>query len=238
MRVLPRLILALIVFLVAGLTHDAPGAAPSIGTTAIATNRVTGSLGDQLRRLKAGDGVFLDEKIETGVKSKAQLIFKDETVLSIGPKSEVMLTKFVYDPDPNKGKVVVRAVRGAFRFISGSLSKKAYKIETPLATIGIRGTIFDFLLRARSLILWVQQGSVELCLRDGRCTFLKAGTYAITDGRKLTVSRKRATKGSPVFGGGPPNSLLNAFLGSRPPRGPSTPPAAAPPPLPPKPPVD
>ncbi len=63
--------------------------------------------------------MFLDEKIETGAKSKAQLIFKDETVLSIGPKSEVMLTKFVYDPDPNKRKVVVRAVRGAFRFIDG-----------------------------------------------------------------------------------------------------------------------
>ncbi len=216
-------------------------AATEIGTTAISVNRVTGSLEKQLRRLKAGDGVYLDEKIETGAKSKAQLIFKDETALTIGPRSEVMLTKFVYDPDPNKGKVVVRAVKGVFRFISGSLSKTAYKIETPFATLGIRGTIVEGQIRGGWLIVSVYEGGVDLCNRAGRCVFLKAGTYAITDGSKLTGAKKIAVKGK-VVSGDELNPLLALFLGS--PIGllnrsisvPGAPPPPAPPGAPPPPP--
>ena len=188
-------------------------AATEIGTTAIAKNKVTGALEKQVRRLKAGDGVYLNEKIETGAKGKAQLIFKDETTLTIGPGSEITLTTFVYDPDPNKGKVVVRAVKGVFRFITGSLSKKAYKIETPMATMGIRGTIVEAQIRGGWLIVSVYEGGVDLCNRAGRCVFLKAGTYAITDGSKLTEAKKLVLNGEAVFGD-VLDPLLTLFLGS------------------------
>lgn len=188
-------------------------AATEIGTTAIAKNKVTGSLEKQLRRLKAGDGVYLNEMIATGTKGKAQLIFKDETALTIGPRTEVTLTTFVYDPNPNKGKVVVSVVKGVFRFISGSLPKKAYKIKTPMATMGIRGTIIEAQIRGGWLIVSVYEGGVDLCNRKGRCVFLKAGTYAITDGSKLTGAKKLVVNGEAVFGD-VLDPLLTLFLGS------------------------
>lgn len=218
-------------------------AATEIGTTAIAENKVTGSLEKQLRRLKAGDGVHLDEMIATGAKGKAQLIFKDETALTIGPRSEVTLTTFVYDPDPNKGKVVVSAAKGVFRFITGSLSKKAYKIETPMATMGIRGTIVEAQIRGGWLIVSVYEGGVDLCNRGGRCVFLKAGTYAITDGSKLTGAKKLVVNGEAVFGDvldpllalflGSPVGLLNRPIPAVLPGTPPPPPGAPPPPAPP-----
>src|SRR5690606_1727955 len=41
------------------------------------------------------------------------------------------------------GNVVLNATRGAFRFVSGSQQSRSYQVRTPVATIGVRGTIFD-----------------------------------------------------------------------------------------------
>jgi hypothetical protein len=74
----------------------------------------------------------------------ADLVFLDSTNLSVGPTSEVRLDKFVYDP--RDGSVVVQATCGAFRWVTGTQAKRAYQINTPYGTLGVRGTTVEFLV--------------------------------------------------------------------------------------------
>ncbi len=130
-------------------------AATNIGVTAAVKNDVKGSGG----ALIVGTKVFQNEVITTGVQSLAQLMFLDETTLSIGPKSQVTLDKFVFNPNKGAGSVVFSATKGAFRFITGSQDPRHYTINTPVATIGVRGTIVDCFIVAGGLACIVEEGN-------------------------------------------------------------------------------
>lgn len=144
----------------------------NIGVTAAVVNLVHGTLAEQERTLVIGDRLFHNEAIETEVESSTQLLFLDETTMSIGPESRLVLDTFVFDPDPNVSKVVMSATVGVFRFVSGSLASASYEIRTPVAIIGVRGTIFDLLvaldgattviLRAGALAISNLQGVTQL----------------------------------------------------------------------------
>src|SRR5262249_39992309 len=88
-----------------------------------------------------GGDVFSGDHIHTGSSSNAQLTFLDQTNLTIGSQSDVVLDKFVYDPNRGAGDVAMTATQGALRFISGSQNPNTYKVDTPAATIVIRGTL-------------------------------------------------------------------------------------------------
>ncbi len=139
--------------------------AEKIGIAALARNVVTGLTGDAERRIKRGDDVLLNELIKTGALARAELRFLDQTVLTIGAKSTVRLDAFVYNPDNRSGKIVLNTLKGAFRFVSGSAVKSAYRIETPLATIGVRGTVIDgYLNRAGTLGVFIlREGGMKVC---------------------------------------------------------------------------
>ena len=113
-----------------------------IGVASVAINQVHGILGGTTRAMSAGSELFSNETVRTGEASQAQLLFLDQTSLSVGARSEVKLDRFVYNPDRKAGNVVIEASRGAFRFVSGSQNPSNYTIKTPLATIGVRGAIF------------------------------------------------------------------------------------------------
>ena len=74
------------------------------------------------------------------------MLFLDETSLSVGPRSDVTLDHFIYDANRGTGRMVLSASRGALRFVSGSMESRSYQIRTPVATVGVRGTVFDLLV--------------------------------------------------------------------------------------------
>jgi hypothetical protein len=131
-----------------------------VGVASAVKNDVQGIQGGAGRALSPGSSVFERETVRTGAESVAQLLFLDQTSLSVGPRSEVVLDQFVYDPSRNTGDVVLSATRGAFRFISGSQNPLSYKINTPAATIGVRGTIID--CAVGSLTCAVSQGAAVI----------------------------------------------------------------------------
>ena len=163
-------------------------AAEDIGVAAAVANRVTGTLGTDMRTLKVGDGVFQDETIDTAKKSTAQLLFRDETTLTIGPNSSVVLHTFVYDPETNTGRVVLNTIKGAFRFITGSVDVSAYQIKTPFASIGVRGSIFDWFFDALGrLVVILVEGALEICNAAGQCVVLDTpGTYVLVGPDSMT----------------------------------------------------
>ena len=115
----------------------------NIGRAASIRNQVEGVLEGQSRHLSSGNSVHSNELIRSGDAAVAELVFIDQTKLSVGPKSEVRLDKFVYDPNKGTGAVVIDASRGAYRFITGVQDHRNYEIKTPFATLGVRGTIIE-----------------------------------------------------------------------------------------------
>jgi hypothetical protein len=140
----------------------------TIGNTRVVVKTVIGTFEGDLRVLELEDDVYHNELIETEEESATKLIFLDETALTLGPESSIVLDRFVYDPDPSKASLVMTATRGIFRFASGKLPKNAYRLHTPAATIGIRGTVLDFAIERDD------GGSaptvVRIALRDGEAT--------------------------------------------------------------------
>lgn len=144
--------------------------ASRIGSAAAVRNQVTATASGQERRLAAGNPVHQNELVRTGNESVAQLLFADQTALSIGPRSEVTLDRFVYDPNRSTGDVAVSLATGALRFVSGSQDPRSYQVRTPVATIGVRGTIVDFLFI---------NGRMYGILDEGRATFTLANGTVI-----------------------------------------------------------
>jgi hypothetical protein len=138
--------------------YSQPSYAQKAGVASAVRNDVSGILGASTRKLGAGASVFSNELIRTGDASIAQLTFLDETTLSVAAKSEVRITRFVYDPSRPSASKVISASKGALRFVSGSSNPSSYKIETPSASIGVRGTIIDLLIFANYMTAILVEG--------------------------------------------------------------------------------
>ncbi|MEA3063560.1 MAG: hypothetical protein QOJ94_3341 [Sphingomonadales bacterium] len=92
------------------------------------------------------DRVFLNDQVQTDKASQLQILLLDRSTFTVGASARVTIDRFVYDPNANSRSVGVSVARGAFRFMSGrSLGKPSgpVTVRTPVATIGIRGTIFE-----------------------------------------------------------------------------------------------
>ncbi len=149
----------------AGFLTLAPASAEQIGTASTVRNSVTGTVAGTLR---PGMGVHHREVISSEVGAEAQLIFRDETVFNVGSGASVMLDEFIYDPNRKTGTIVLDVTKGAFRFISGSAKSESYTIKTPVATIGVRGTIFTAnILSDLFMTLNLLQGKLFICLKPG-----------------------------------------------------------------------
>lgn len=96
------------------------------------------------RVIGSGKPLYLNERVKTGSDGRLQIMLLDETVFTIGPKSEMALNEFVYDPKSGAGKVTAKVTQGVFRFVTGKIGHNQpsdMKVEFPVGTMGIRGTI-------------------------------------------------------------------------------------------------
>ena len=87
--------------------------------------------------MATGHAVHARDLVHTDDGGRADMRFHDNSNFSVGPKSSVVLDKFVYDPNKSTGSVVINATKGSFRFTTGGQGKS--QIKTPWGTLGIRG---------------------------------------------------------------------------------------------------
>lgn len=103
--------------------------------------------------LENGSKVYYGDTIVVSEKSNAQVLFLDQTVITIGEKSELTIDEFVYDPETNDGKFVSNIKSGTIKIITGEISKKDpdnLEIKIPTGTIGARGTEFVVLTESNN----------------------------------------------------------------------------------------
>jgi hypothetical protein len=152
-----------------------------IGVAGAVKDEVTATIGTSTQPLGTGHDLFTDELISTGRSGTAQLLFLDETSLSIGPLSDVRLDRFVYDPQRQTGSVVFETSRGVLRFISGSQRPGTYQLKTPVATIGFRGTIGETGSYNGVTYVLCEEGEVTVRLNDGTTVVLGPGDVVIVN---------------------------------------------------------
>lgn len=141
--------------------------ADAIGTVVASSGSASVSGPGGSRALSGGASVFEHDKI-TVSSGNAQIQLLDGTKLVVGPNSALVLEKFLMKGGATAQNVSVDALRGTFRFITGKSPKSAYRIQTSNATIGIRGTGFDFWVAERTGVALLQ-GQVKLCSKtNGR----------------------------------------------------------------------
>ncbi|MBU1171876.1 MAG: FecR domain-containing protein [Proteobacteria bacterium] len=95
--------------------------------------------------LQKGDSVYEADTIMTGKTGAAQLIMSDGAYIAIRPNSSIRLDVYHYDKEEETGvgESIITLIKGCFRSITGLIgkeNKENYRIKTPVATIGIRGT--------------------------------------------------------------------------------------------------
>ena len=96
-------------------------------------------------KLVHGSKIYFGDTIIVNKESNAQVILLDETVLTVGEDSEVIINEFIYDPKSKSGKIVSNILSGTVKVITGNISKnnpKDLKIKMPTGTLGARGTEF------------------------------------------------------------------------------------------------
>ena len=96
-----------------------------------------------------------DVRTSTG---RVAITFLDDSIVKLTEHSKLVITKYVFDPDPAKGEMAMRFANGTARFISsklGKIDKKNIRLSTPTADIAIRGTDFTCTVDelGRSLII-------------------------------------------------------------------------------------
>jgi hypothetical protein len=93
----------------------------------------------------AGTPVHTNDRLRTGANARLQVIFRDNSVLTLGENANVVVDRFVYNPGQSKGEVMLDATQGAFRFVGGKIEQVRQKnvvVNTPHAALAVRGTHF------------------------------------------------------------------------------------------------
>jgi hypothetical protein len=178
--------------LLVALTASPVRAQKRVGEAAVVKNQVLRVAGSSTIQIKVGDGLVRDEIVRTGLDSAARLVMADSTNLSLGPSATLKLDRTVFDDEHHYRDVAIRLTSGAFRFVTGNSDKAAYKITTPLATIGVRGTTLDILSQRGRTIVSLQDGAATVCTVSFECSQLtQPGDTAIitSSGGKSTIKK-------------------------------------------------
>jgi hypothetical protein len=193
---------------IAALPATTSAAEGPIGVTAVVRNTVS-QLEPQVTKIAKGDEVVRNELVRTAADSDARFVLRDDTNLILGPGSTLRLDRTVFD-DPKAGDIAIKLAAGAFRFVTGHSNKDAYEITTPIATIGVRGTVFDVQVQRQRNRIFLVSGEVTVCVQGGKkchllhenesLTILPNGTMDSKSGPPDWTFEKSADCGGGVCG--------------------------------------
>lgn len=100
------------------------------------------------RELKQGDFVYVNDEILTSGRSFAVLQFTDGAKVTVRPDSTLIIEQYLYAGNDDDA-ATLNLVSGGLRVITGAMAKsnpENYKVRTPVALMGVRGTEFSIML--------------------------------------------------------------------------------------------
>jgi hypothetical protein len=122
-----------------------PAISSQAGTVKVVRGDVQVQRQEQKQALHVGDKLYAGDRIVTAPDGALGITLRDDTLMSLGPKTVFVLEDFGFNESSGEGNVAVRVAKGTLRYVSGLIGKHAperQQVATPTATIGIRGTDF------------------------------------------------------------------------------------------------
>lgn len=108
---------------------------------------------EEKRTLKPSSNIFMNDTLITGTGSEAEIVFSDNTLMTFRAASKFYINQYNYAPkgkakteDKSVGTYIMDLIEGGFRTITGVIAKENpdnYQVNTPVATIGVRGTEYS-----------------------------------------------------------------------------------------------
>lgn len=128
----------------------AQGSAETIGSIKRLQGVVTLQRGAQSVPLRPGTAVQVGDRLITATDGAVGLTLSDDTRLTAGPSSTLVISEFSFDTSTHEGGLLASLLRGTLHVVTGSLAKQAplsVNVQTPHARLGVRGT--EFIVDAR-----------------------------------------------------------------------------------------
>lgn len=160
----------------------------------------------EIRALQRRSEIYSGDTLRTGDDGNAQIRFIDKALLTLKPDSELNISDYqlASAEDKTSEKAVMNLVKGGFRTITGSIGKgdkSAYKVSTPAASIGIRGTNYEVQQEGPgSFVMAVYSGGISVQNASGSLDLGMGAAFNYS-----RVSANAAPKGLLQ----PPSSLNN-----------------------------
>ena len=169
----------ILLFFISLLVINIVGAATpkkSVGKTLLTKGKVVAIRAQGQHTLKRRSSLFVKDKISVGSGGRAQLRMVDHAVISLKEHSILRIDRYQFQNNPTRDSALMTLLAGGFRTITGIIgkaNKKAYIMNTPLATIGIRGTNYGVVITQDYDYFAVWNGLIEVRSRlGGTCKVL------------------------------------------------------------------
>ncbi len=202
MKIKQYIVIALVAFLV-GFAPVGMSASNSAGKVLYTKGVVSGqSEGTQIRFLAKGEAFFVGDQISTGKKSFAVVEFADGTKMTIRPESVFVIDEYLYNG--SEEKAFFSLVKGGLRALTGLMGKRntdAYRIRTPIATLGIRGTEFDMRLCGADCAAEQAAAAIRKDAEGSRVIARVAAIEGDVKAENVTGSVRKVAMGGPVYEG-------------------------------------
>lgn len=123
----------------------APGLAAEefVGLVKSVQGQASVARGGETKAVVAGMEIKMGDVLKTGGDGSVGLIFSDDTIISMGPRTELAVEDYLFEPIEGKLAFIARILRGTVSYLSGQIAKlspESVQLVTPAATIGVRGT--------------------------------------------------------------------------------------------------
>ncbi len=134
-------------------------------------------------------------RIVTGSDGRVRITLPDDTTFTIGANSDLVIDRFVWDPDGGP-TILTSLAKGVFRWVTGKVQRKdpaRMKVRLPVIAIGIRGTDFEVALEpGGSGAIRLYSGELEITERNPQRTFALRAGEAVTFSAEGACSAPRA----------------------------------------------
>ncbi|HSC75591.1 MAG TPA: FecR domain-containing protein [Pseudomonadales bacterium] len=162
--------------------------------------------GESTRALSRRAEIYVGDRINTSADSQLQLRMKDGAMIALGANAEFIVKAYSDDATGDKkDEASLSLVKGGLRTISGQIDKAAYSMETPTATLGIRGTVFDVYVKADgTTVVILREGAVDVTSKPGG-----AVQHLTVKGLASIIEQGKA----PTEPGPPPQDVLDYLRG-------------------------
>lgn len=146
-----------------------PAAAAAIGRVAHVDGNVTIVRNGVAVTPHTGDAILKGDVLQTGA-GELGVTFNDGSTLNLTANSRMLVNEFVYDPNSNANSQILDLVQGSLTFISGEVAHHGnMRIGTPVATMGIRGTVGGITTASDGTVhFYVSQSATGAVIIDSR----------------------------------------------------------------------